>query len=200
MGGGEKRRVSPRRLLISSAFDERAAMIKGRSIVLTPIIPGDFQALFRWANDVEVARLNDTWRPVDWGAHQEWWANIGKDRTKVIFAIRAEDAGVIIGYVQVVDINPVHRSAVLGIRIGEEVNRGKGYGTEAIALMLAYCWDHLNLSRLALTVFATNPRAVELYERLGFAREGLLRRAVFIDGKWTDVVLMAIHHSSRDTE
>jgi len=175
-------------------------MIKGKSVVLTPIIPGDFQALFRWANDVEVARLNDAYRPADWVAHQEWWSNIGKDQTKVIFAIRAEDAGAIIGFVQIINISPVHRSATLGIRIGDEANRGKGYGTEAIGLAVDYAWKHLNLSRLALTVFATNPRAVALYERAGFLREGLLSRAVFIDGAWVDVVLMAIHHPSRDAD
>jgi RimJ/RimL family protein N-acetyltransferase len=175
-------------------------MIKGSSIVLTPIIPGDFQALFRWANDIEIARLNEAYRPTDWASHQEWWSNIGKDQTKVIFAIRAEDAGAIIGYVQILNVSPVHRSATLGIRIGDEANRGKGHGSEAIRLALAYCWNDLNLSRLMLNVFESNQRAIKLYESLGFVREGLLRRAVFIDGKWIDVVLMAIHHPSRDAD
>ena len=62
-------------------------------------------------------------------AHQQWWDSLGKDATKIVFAIRKTMDPPIIGYVQINGINSVHRSAEIGIRIGEEKNRGQGYGT-----------------------------------------------------------------------
>jgi RimJ/RimL family protein N-acetyltransferase len=89
---------------------------------------------------------------------------------------------------------------LIGIRIGEESDRGRGFGRDALRIAVDYCWNHLNLSRLGLTVFANNERAIKLYESLGFDREGLLRDAVFIDGSWLDVVVMGRLHPSRSSQ
>ena len=175
-------------------------MLRGKSVSLGPVIPADFPALFRWGNDLDAARLNEAYRPADWNSHQEWWSNIGKDPSKVVFAIRKYDSTNIVGYVQILNINGTHRSADIGVRIGEEADRGHGYGSEAMALAVDYCWKHLNISRVGLSVFRTNDRAIKLYAGLGFEAEGVLRRAVFIDGQWVDVVLMAILHPSRVNE
>jgi RimJ/RimL family protein N-acetyltransferase len=86
---------------------------------------------------------------------------------------------------------------MIAIRIGDAVNRGHGYGREALALAVAYCWNHLNLSRIGLTVFHTNDRARNIYLAAGFAQEGILQKAVFIDGEWVDVIVMAINHPTR---
>jgi RimJ/RimL family protein N-acetyltransferase len=73
-----------------------------------------------------------------------------------------------------------------------EANRGQGYGKEATALALAYCWNRLNLNRVQLVVFGHNARAARVYAAAGFEREGLLRRAAFVDGEWIDLVIMAV--------
>jgi RimJ/RimL family protein N-acetyltransferase len=174
-------------------------MISGKLVTLGPILPPDFQHLFRWSDDIEAARLNEAYRPAVWKNQEELWFNQGKDPTRVTFAIRKIGPGAlpIIGYVQIVNIDAVHRSALIGLRIGEESERGKGYGREALSLSVAYCWNHLNLSRIGLTVFATNERAVRIYSEFGFEREGVLRRAVFVDGQWVDVIIMGLLHPSR---
>jgi RimJ/RimL family protein N-acetyltransferase len=172
-------------------------MLNGKLISLGPVIPADFPALFRWGNDVDSARVNEVYRPSDWNSHQEWWSNIGKDASKVIFAIRKQGSKDIIGYVQIINISGIHQSAHIGVRIGEAADRGHGYGREATSLAIDYCWNHLNLGRISLTVFKTNERALKLYSSAGFEMEGLLRRAMFIDGQWVDVVLMSMLHPSR---
>ena len=96
-----------------------------------------------------------------------------------------------LGFVQIGGINPVHRSAEIGIRIGEDKNRGQGYGTEALLLALDYCWNHLNLNRLQLTVFKHNVRAIGAYQAAGFRKEGRMRKAAFIGGQWVDLIMMA---------
>ena len=71
-----------------------------------------------------------------------------------------------------------------------ESERGKGFGTEAVRLALDYGWSVLNLHRVGLQVLAHNQRAIASYKRAGFAVEGCLREAAFIDGQWRDLVLM----------
>lgn len=173
-------------------------MIAGRLISLGPILPVDFQSLYRWADDFETSLLNEPYRPPDWKTHQDFWLNNGNNQSRVFFAIRRlVSAGEIIGFIQITNIDLIHRSALIGVRIGDEVNRGKGFGTEAIKLAMDYCWRQLNLSRLSLNVFETNEKAIKLYSALGFEREGVLRRAVFINGGWLDLILMGFVHPSR---
>ncbi|HMA51088.1 MAG TPA: GNAT family protein [Magnetospirillaceae bacterium] len=175
-------------------------MLRGQKIVLGPITPNDFQALFRWGDDVEAARLNETYRPAVWKNQEELWYNVGRDPSRVFFSIRKAEANAIVGYVQITGIDAVHRSATLGLRIGEAADRCQGYGREALGLAISYCWNHLNLSRIGLAVFATNERALRLYSSFGFQVEGRLRNALFIDGAWIDCLLMGLLHPSRAGE
>jgi [ribosomal protein S5]-alanine N-acetyltransferase len=172
-------------------------VIFGTSVSLGPILPIDLPKLFLWADDSETAKLNETYRPAIWKQQEDFWTNIGNDASCVFFAIRPKRSTEIIGFVQITNIAAVHRSAVIGLRIGDAIERGKGYGGEALRLAIDYCWNHLNLSRLGLSVFAHNDRAIRLYASLGFETEGTLRKAAFIDGRWTDIVLMALTHASR---
>jgi len=166
-------------------------MLLANRVSIGPLLPEDFSLLFCWANDVAAARLDCAYRPIDMMTHQQWWNGLGKDPTKVVFAIRKTTDLAIIGYVQIAGINVVHRSAEIGIRIGAEKDRGLGYCKEALALAVEFCWSHLNLNRLQLVVFKHNERAVSAYRSTGFKKEGLLRKAAFIDGAWVDIVLMA---------
>jgi RimJ/RimL family protein N-acetyltransferase len=167
-------------------------MLIGQHITLGPLVPEDFGPFFCWANDAATAQLDFAYRPVDMMAHQQWWDSIGKDPGKVVFAIRKKDAPVIIGYVQITGINPTHRSAEIGIRIGTEQDRNQGFGREALRLGVDFCWNHLNLNRAHLIVFKHNHRAISAYRAAGFKKEGVLRKAAFIGGDWVDLVPMAI--------
>ena len=172
-------------------------MLLGSGISLGPFVPEDSAAVFCWMNDVASARLDFAYRPVDMMAHRQWWSSLGKDLTKVVFALRKTSDPIIIGFVQIGAINAVHRSAELGIRIGEEKNRGQGYGKEALRLAVDFCWNHLNLNRVQLVVFKHNSRAIGAYSAAGFRKEGRLKKAAFIDGEWVDLILMAACRSAR---
>lgn len=172
-------------------------MLMTSRITIGPLVPEDFAPVFCWLNDVAAARLDLAYRPVDMMTHQQWWQSLGKDSTKVVFAIRKTTDPTIIGYVQITGINSVHRSAEIGIRIGEEGNRGQGYGREALRLALEFCWNHLNLNRVQLIVFQHNDRAVRAYKAVGFRKEGLLKKAAFIGGNWVDLILMAALRPAR---
>ena len=167
-------------------------MFTGSKVTIGPMLPADGPAMFRWFNDAEAAALDLAYRPTDWITFKNWAEALAKDSSRVLFLIRRIGQNSSIGFVGITNIQPVHRSAELGVRIGEPHDRGQGYGQEATRLALDYCWKHLNLNRVALSTLATNERAIRAFSAAGFEREGVARRAAFIDGRWHDLVIMAM--------
>ena len=98
--------------------------------------------------------------------------------------------GLTIGSCQLLNIHTIHRSAELQIRIGAINYQNQGAGSDAVRQLTEYGFSVLNLHRISLHVFATNQRAIRVYEKNGFVREGLLRKAALIDERWLDVVYM----------
>jgi RimJ/RimL family protein N-acetyltransferase len=172
-------------------------MLIGTKVSIGPFVPEDHAAMYCWANDVVAARLDGTFRPVNLSDVVHQCESSGKDASRVMFAIRKRAETAIIGYLHIQNINSVHHSAEIGIRIGSDKNRGNGYGTDALTLALDYCWRHLNLNRVGLIVFRNNPRAIGAYKAAGFRVEGRLKKFFFIDGAWVDVLVMAALRPSR---
>lgn len=161
-------------------------------IKLTELHRDDSATLFQWINDRDQVLFNAPYKPVHESQHQAWFESILKRDDVVIFGIRLIETNELIGTCQLHSINPISRAAELQIRLGEVSERGKGYGTEAIQLLLQFGFKDLNLNRIYLHVFSANTPAIRLYEKSGFIREGLLRQAVYIDGHYEDVLLMGI--------
>lgn len=172
-------------------------MIFGSEITVGAFVPDDYPAMYCWANDMVAASLDGAFRPVNLRDVIAWCEAAGKDPSRVMLAVRQRTDPKIIGYVHIHNINAVHRSADIGIRIGEERHRGRGYGKQALGIALDYCWDHLNLERVGLVVFRQNARAINAYKAVGFKKEGLLKRLLYVDGCWIDIVLMAAFRRSR---
>ena len=166
-------------------------MLIGNEISLGPILQADAPALFRWRNSPEVMHLDGLYRPLSEPEFDAWFTAIGQRPDQVVFAIRGTARPELLGYVEVLHIQPVQRSAELAIMIGDPANRGHGYGREALRLCTAFCWDELNLRRLSLHLLADNLAAQRAYQAAGFQREGLLRQAIFSDGRFRDVLLLA---------
>lgn len=166
-------------------------MITGEKVALTELRRSDSETLFRWINDPEIVRFNAAYAPVHESGHLAWFDRVTTDPGRIVFGIRTPLSERIIGVLQLVDIHPIHRSAELIIRIGEHADRGRGLGSEAVRLAIDFGFRHRNLQRVWLRVFADNARAIRAYEKAGMVREGLLRRACYIDGRWRDEVIMA---------
>ena len=85
-----------------------------------------------------------------------------------------------------------NQCGLLAIGIGEEKFRSKGYGTDALRLILRYAFFELNLNRVGLDVISYNKRAVRAYEKVGFKVEGTMRESVLRDGHKYDRIIMSI--------
>jgi RimJ/RimL family protein N-acetyltransferase len=169
-------------------------LLSGARVRLTALAADDLPAISRWHRNPEFLRLFDA-RP----AYPQSEANLARwleDRQKeentFIFAVRPLDGEDLIGVLELEGILWAHQHAWLSIAIGEPANQGQGYGTEAMGLALRFAFQELNLQRVQLTVFSYNQRAIGLYEKLGFQREGVYREHLQRDGVRYDMYLYGI--------
>lgn len=165
-------------------------MKQGEGVMLGPLLPGDGPLLFQWMNDPAIMASNGHWRPTDGMDFTSWFQNVGKDASRVTFAVRRPGQPRLVGYLSIMSIHAVYRSAEMGITIGAADDRGQGVGRAAIGLGLAYCWDNLALERVTLRVFGDNTAAIRCYQAAGFAVEGVLRKAAFLNGRRVDITMM----------
>lgn len=173
-------------------------MHKSQHVILTPVCEDDLPLLFEWINNREQVLFNAPYKPVHEIQHQQWFISIIQRNDVAIFGIRSQDTQTLIGTCQLHSINLIHRNAELQIRIGRIQERNKGYGSEAVDLLLKYAFRDLNLHRVYLHVFANNTAAIRAYEKNGFTQEGMERQAAFIDGEFRDVIEMAILRNEYD--
>jgi RimJ/RimL family protein N-acetyltransferase len=167
-------------------------MLIGSKVCLGPFFQSDANVIFNWRNSVEVMHLDGLYRPVSQAGFDEWFGGIGKDASRVVFSIRKYGNLDFLGYVQIIHIHPIFRTAEIGIMIGDIANRGRGYGQEALRLCIDFCWKELNLQRLTVMVIGHNEVALHTYQKLGFEPEGVIRRAIYRDGGFSDVTLLGL--------
>lgn len=115
-----------------------------------------------------------------------------KDHSTIYFVICSKENNKPIGSTSFFRIDWVGGMAIFYIAIAEKENWNKGYGKEATRLMVDYAFSTLNLNRVQLHVSTENERAIEVYEKNGFIKEGTLREAMYFDNRYIDFYVMAV--------
>lgn len=164
----------------------------GERLYLRPLELDDLENCLRWINDPEVTRTLAIYRPLNSLREREWLERLYRDDRDLVLAIVLKESDKHIGNTGLHGIDWKDRQAELGIMIGEKGEWGKGYGAEALGLMLDYAFTKLNLHRVYLRVYANNPRAIRCYEKLGFRHEGTLRESHFAEGRYWDTLIMGL--------
>ncbi len=113
----------------------------------------------------------------------------------IMFGIHDASNDRLIGSIELLDFSWSSGDAEVGIGIGESAYQGKGYGTEAMQILLRYAFEELGLHRVSLSVFEYNTRGIRSYEKAGFQQEGRIRQYVFREGKTWDLLIMGILRS-----
>lgn len=119
-------------------------------------------------------------------------AYLAQRASNVRCAICVDGAEIAVGLVSLTNIHPVYRSGEFHMMIGRRDLQNRGVGTAATRAMLRHGFMDLNLHRIYLTVLAANAPAVRVYEKVGFRHEGRAREAVYKNGTYEDVLLMAV--------
>lgn len=169
-------------------------MLTGPRVTLRAFRRDDLEHLCRFNNDVavELAGGGDPPYPQSLERLQaEFDAEASKGgRNGPGFAIEAD--GHFIGQCALFRFDDVAHTAELGITIGDKAYWGKGYGREAIALLLDYGFRLRNLRKIWLQVNGDNERAQHAYRACGFVEEGRLRQHVWSNGQYVDLVQMGV--------
>ena len=166
----------------------------GAAVRLTVITKDDLPVLARWHADAGFLRLLDARaaKPQSEDDVSKWVENAQRNTNDYLFAVRPLASEDLLGFVELDGIHWNRGVAWLAIAIGDRDNWGKGIGTEALDLILRFAFHELNLHRVQLTVFAYNDRAIAVYEKLGFQREGVLREALYRDNARYDMYIYGL--------
>jgi UDP-4-amino-4,6-dideoxy-N-acetyl-beta-L-altrosamine N-acetyltransferase len=166
--------------------------IVGDEIYLRPVDMEDIDSFVLWLNDEEVRQYLMRSSPLNKIREKEFVESLYKDNQNIVLGITLKENDQLIGNIGLHKISIPFRQASLGIFIGDKSCWSKGYGTEALNLMLKHAFDQLNLHRVFLTVLSFNTRAIRAYEKVGFKREGIFREHMFRNGKYYDVHYMGV--------
>ena len=160
----------------------------GQRVRLTAVRADDYDVITRQQEDVGFWRLmsSDASNPRTVEANKAYLEEQLAKPNAFYFAIRPVDDDRFVGLINLSYIEWNHGAGELGMGIGRD-DWGKGYGTEALAILLRFAFHEINLHRVALTVFGYNDRAIALYESAGFVKEGSDREYLSRDGRRYDM-------------
>jgi RimJ/RimL family protein N-acetyltransferase len=175
-------------------------MLNGEKVILRGITREELPLVWAFNNDLEVelAGGGDPPYPQALARLEAEWdqdaAKGGRDGAR--FGIEAD--GKLIGQCGLFNINATARTCELGIGIGDKAYWGRGYGRDAVGVLLRYAFRMLNMRRVFLTVQGNNERAMRSYRAAGFVEEGRLREHVWSNGAYHDLVYMGVLRSEWD--
>jgi RimJ/RimL family protein N-acetyltransferase len=172
-------------------------MLEGKTVRLRSVELSDLDEILKHWNSMELRNFVGAsfLGPTSRNDEEEWIRNTWKERRErraYTFAIERTSDTRLLGSVSLFNCDWVNRFAMLGIAIYKPEDRGKGYGHNAINLLLDFAFNSLNLNRVELETFDFNQRAQRCFKKLGFKEVGRKRKAHFIDGQYTDTLVMDI--------
>lgn len=168
------------------------AFRSGKRVCLKPLEVEHAPLIQTWLNEPENLQYLGRFRALNGVEERRWLESLHEQAESHVFAIALRESGRLIGNCGLTNAALPHRSGTLGILVGEREFQGKGYGAEAIGLLLEYGFGTLGLHRVALEVVELNERGIRCYEKCGFRREGTRRQSRWWAGRWWNVHEYAI--------
>ncbi len=148
---------------------------------------------FAWLDDREVTQYMDSGIfPNAMEKMEEFYRSTVLSHDNAIFAIVDKKTDKHIGNIKLGPINWISRFAPLGIMIGNKEFWGKGYGTEAIGLVVDYAFNRLNLHKVIAGVILINYGSVKAFQKSGFETEGTFKSQFFHNGAYYDSLYLGI--------
>lgn len=150
-------------------------LLKGKRIYLRAVEPEDATRILVWENNPAHWRVSNTEAPYSMHAILEYISSIQNFRQcgELRLMICLSDSDKKIGTLDLFEANFKHGRAGIGILIGEEEERKKGYAAESLELLIEYCGDFLGFYSLFANVLADNQESIQLFESVGFELIGV---------------------------
>ena len=165
--------------------------LEGPRVRLVPLGPEHFEVVWAGLADEENMRLTGTQAEFTEEAVAAHLARIGAAPDRADWAILDASTDQYLGEIVLNELDEDNASMNTRIALAPGLP-GRGYGTEAMTVVLDHAFAEIGLHRVGLDVFSFNPRALRSYEKAGFVVEGRQRDTLFWDGEWTDSILMGV--------
>ncbi|MBY6770122.1 GNAT family N-acetyltransferase, partial [Clostridium botulinum] len=165
-------------------------MLKGEKVYLRLMQVSDIKRLYDLANDYEVKKYND--KMLEMGKKiqiNEGTNNINIYKRKALSIINKKN--VLVGFMTYKQSDYCKNVYSIGITIGKKY-WSRGYGQDSIKTLIKYLFDDLNAKRIQLEVVSENIRAIKCYKKCGFIEEKIRKARYYMDGKYTDIIIMGI--------
>lgn len=169
-------------------------MYYGEKVKLREYRREDIKQAQEYINDSEVKRLLHPGIPFLYTYEDEikWFDSISATKENYSFAIETLEGNKYIGGCGINHIDWKNSVITVGIFIGDKNYMGKGYGTDAMKILIKFIFEQMNINKIKLQVFSFNERAIKSYEKCGFIIEGRLRKEIYRDGQYHDEIIMGI--------
>lgn len=164
----------------------RVRFLVGKRVYFTPRTLDDFDDHYRWSHDRELVYLDDRYfRPKSYEKAREEFEQRINSNDVMAFSVMLRENDQHIGLVELYGIEDYERKCYWGIILTKEYWR-QGYGTEAAEMLLEYVFKDLGFRRLKSYTHSGNKMSIAFQEKVGFVREGVLRREYFFGGEYVD--------------
>ncbi|MCL2812180.1 MAG: GNAT family N-acetyltransferase [Clostridia bacterium] len=161
--------------------------ITGNKVILRPLRDEDATFFAHWYNQLEVMFECGFFEPTTLEAELKRIQKPDKDADW--YAV-TDLSGRLVGETGLLRLWPHWRCTDMSIIIPNPTDQGKGYGGEAVRLMLSRAFEHYDMNRVAIGVVGLNAPALDFYERIGFKKEGIQEQGYFHNGVFSDFVMM----------
>jgi [ribosomal protein S5]-alanine N-acetyltransferase len=172
-------------------------VLEGATVRLRPADPSEYAVLFGWSNDPEIVAPYDRFATDTLESFVASLEGASDDPASLAprFVVERRDVAGPIGFVGYYRAHPVLEYLDVWYVLGDRAARGKGYGTEAVGLLIDHLYAVTQLDRIGATCDVENVASFRLLEGLGLRREGTLRSALFHHGRWHDVFVYGVTRS-----
>ncbi len=161
--------------------------LRGRRVTVRPLAPRDADDLLALLEDADTRRLTGTHDVFTLDQVQQWCRTRGALTDRLDLAIESAAGGAFLGECALTDWHEAHRTCNLRIALAPSW-AGKGFGRDALRLVIDYVFTNLPIDRIGLDVYAHNTRALRVFHALGFSPEGRLRGRNGLD----DVLILGL--------
>ena len=168
--------------------------LTGKKCYLSPIDENDAEKFTEWLNDLEVTQYLAAMYPRIINVQNEkgFLEKLAKEHN---YSIIDMDTNELLGNCGFPHMDNINQTGEVGIFIGNKKYWNKGYGTEALTLLIDFGFKVLNLHTISLRVVSFNPRAIKVYEKIGFKIVGRIRECILMGKERFDMIYMDIIHN-----
>ena len=166
-------------------------MITGIKTSLRAVELEDAETYYLWINDPETNLWRGLYYPTSLSEARSWIQNNQHTKDQLTLGVLDSEKK-IIGFIGLRQICSRSRRAEIWIYIGDKTKWNQGYATNAMHILCNYAFQEMNLYRVWLECDPEHIPAIKCYEKIGFHKEGLLRKAYYRRGKFRDTCLMGL--------